>query len=181
MGKGASGIGTIAAAFLLAAAAPSHAGEGLWSIGYRSQGFIDLEPGQDWLIGPEIGYSNFNLASHRLQFKAAYLTSRLEQVFRPNITRQDYFLFSPTWHFGRNSFFDPILEADVGYRRYDVENSIFRDLDNSAWVAAAQVGFALNLFQGEAGMFYHLGYNFVTPVSGLTYPGVFAIGFWIML
>jgi hypothetical protein len=169
------------AAFLLTAFAPSYGGEGLWSVGVRSEGFIDLEPGQDWVIGPEIGYSDFNLAAHRLQFKAAYLTSRLEQSFRQNLLRQDYFLLSPVWHFGRNRLFDPTVQLDLGYWRYDVESDLFRDLDNDSWVAAAQVGFALNLFQGEFGLFYHLGYNFITPDSGLIYPGVFGLGFWVML
>lgn len=147
----------------------------------RAEGYYDLEPGQDWVLGPEIGYSNFNLASHRLQLKAAYLTSRLEQVFRPNIYRQDYFLFSPVWHCNRNGFFDPTLQMDLGYWRYDTEYGIFKDLKNDSWIAAAQVGFALNLAQGEYGLFYHFGYNFITPESGLVFPGVFGLGLWMML
>ena len=124
----------------MTAFAPSYGGEGLWSVGVRSEGFIDLEPGQDWVIGPEIGYSDFNLAAHRLQFKAAYLTSRLEQSFRQNLLRQDYFLLSPVWHFGRNRLFDPTVQLDLGYWRYDVESDLFRDLDNDSWVAAARSG-----------------------------------------
>ena len=166
---------------MLASAPSLRAGEGLWSLGLRSQGTVDFEPGQDWFWGPEIGYSDYNLFAHRLQLKAAYLTSRLEQVFRPNILRQDYFLFSPVWHFGRNSFFDPIVQADLGYWRYEIENEIFADLDNDSWVASLQIGLALNLFQGEYGLFYHFGYQFITPESGLLYPGVFGIGMWKML
>lgn len=166
---------------VLAAVSLAGAGEGLWSVGMRAQGYYDFEPGQDWVVGPELGYSNYNLAAHRLQLKAAYLTSRLEQVFRPNILRQDYFLFSPVWHFSRNGFFDPTVQADLGYTRYDVENAIFEDLDNDSWIAALQVGFALNLAQGRYGLFYHFGYNLITPESSLVYPGVFGLGLWMMI
>lgn len=160
---------------------PAGAGEGLWSVGVRMDGFYDFEPGQDLFPGPEIGYSNYNLAGHRLQLKFAYLTSRLENVFRENVPRQDYFLFSPVWHFRRNRFFDPTFQLDVGYWRYDVEYKEFQVLDNSSWLYAAQVGFALNLFQGEYGLFYNFGYEFNVPPSGLVNPGVFGVGMWVML
>jgi hypothetical protein len=133
------------------------------------------------MSGPEIGYSNYNLGAHRLQLRAAYLTSRLEQVFRPNILKQDYFLFSPTWHFSRNGFFDPILQADMGYTRYDTEIDIFKDLENSLWLASLEAGFALNLSQGEYGLYYHVGYNFITGQSSNVYPGIFGLGLWVML
>jgi hypothetical protein len=157
------------------------AGEGLWTLGLRTQGVVDFEPGQDLFEGPEIGYSDYNLFSHNLQLRAAYLTSRFEQVFHPDIIRQDYFLFSPVWHFRRKAFFDPTVQADLGYWRYDVESEIFKDLKNSSWVASLQVGLALNLFQGEYGLYYHFGYNFITPDSGLLFPGVFGFGFWKIL
>lgn len=165
----------------LALAPVSHADEGLWSLGLRTRGVVDFEPGQDLFEGPEIGYSNYDLFAHSLQFKAAYLTSRFEQAFRSHILRQDYFLFSPVWHFRRNAFFDPTFQADLGYWRYDVESDLFKDLDNDSWVASVQVGFVLNLFQGEYGLFYHFGYDFITPDSGLLYPGGFGVGFWKML
>lgn len=165
----------------LALAPAVRAGEGLWTLGLRMQGVVDFAPGQDLFEGPEIGYSDFNLFNHGLQLRAAYLTSRLEQAFRPDILRQDYFLFSPVWHFRRKAFFDPTLQADLGYWRYDIENDLFKDLKNSSWVASVQAGFALNLSQGEYGLYYHFGYNFITPDSGMLYPGVFGIGFWKIL
>lgn len=121
------------------------------------------------------------MGSHRLQLKVAYLTTRLEQYFRENILGQDYFLFSPVWHFRRNSFFDPTLQLDAGYTRYDFESEIFKDLDNDSWIASAQVGFAINLYQGEYGLFYNFGYNFITPESSMVFPGVFGVGLWVML
>src|SRR4051812_15186879 len=104
--------------------------EGLWSVGLRTQGYIDLEPGNDMLTGVEVGYSNYSLASHSLQLKAGYLTSRMEQVFRENIIKQDYLVFSPVWHFRRNAFFDPTFQLDLGYARYDREYSFMDDVDN---------------------------------------------------
>jgi hypothetical protein len=163
---------------VLASASGAMAQEGMWSLGLRTQGILDLEPGQDFVEGPEIGYSDFNLFTHRLQLKAAYLTSRGEGLFRPNIYRQDYFLFSPVWHFRRTAIFDPTFQLDMGYWRYDTEGF---DLPNDSWLASAQLGLVLNLFQGEYGLFYHCGYNFIVPDSGLVFPLVFGFGFWKML
>ena len=159
------------------------AGEGLWSAGLKTQGTVDFEPGQDFLSGPEAAYSDYGLFGHRLQFKLAYLTSRLEQVFRPNIIKQDYFLLSPAWHFRRKAVFDPLLQLDLGYMRYDVENErIFGDyLDNDSWIAAAQAGLNVNMFQGRFGFLYHVGYNLIIPESSLVFPGIFGLGIWMML
>lgn len=158
---------------------PARGVEGLFSTGIRLQGSVDFEPGNDFLLGPELGYSNFYLARHRLQLKFSYLTSRLEQVFRENILRQDYFLFTPMWHFRRDRLFDPILQLDMGYTRYDVEFDEFKGfLDNDAWIAALQVGLNINLAEGEFGAYYHFGYNFFIPKSSGVLPGVFAVGVW---
>jgi hypothetical protein len=155
--------------------------EGLWSFGFRSQGFYNLSPGNDYFIGPEIGYSNFNLAAHRLQFKASYMTSRLEKVFREDTPQQDYFLLSPVWHVSRNGFFDPTLQADLGYARFDPGSRKAGNMDKDAWIAALQAGLALNLFQGEYGLFAHFGFDFAAPIRDEDYPGVFGVGLWKML
>lgn len=148
----------------------------------RGSGYVDFKSGNDYLMGPEIGYSDFNLASHRLQLKAAYLTSRLEQSFRPGVTVEDYYLLSPIWHFRRNAFFDPLVKMDLGYYRYDIVNKrIFGALDNDSWIAAMELGLGLNMAQGEYGLDYHLGYNLINPQSGLIFPIVFGVSLWMML
>jgi hypothetical protein len=166
---------------VLLSAASKTSGDGLWSAGLRMQGVVDFEPGQDLFEGPEIGYSDYNWLKHDLQLRAAYLTNRVESAFRLGVPRQDYFLFSPVWHFRRKAIFDPTVQADLGYWRYDVESEIFKDLKNSSWVASLQVGFALNLFHSEYALYYHFGYNFITPDSGLLYPVGFGIGIWKLL
>lgn len=155
--------------------------EGIWSTGFRTQGNWDFEPGNDFISGPEIGYSNYNLAAHKLQFRFAYLTTRMEQVFRENIPKEDYFLFSPIWHFRRNGLFDPTVHADLGYMRYDTEIKVFDVLENETWIASVNVGLGLNLSGGEWGFNYQIGYNLIIPESGHIYPAVFGIGCWVML
>ena len=165
----------------LALAASGQAHEGLWSLGCKAQGAYDGEPGNDYFIGPEIGYSNYYLGAHRLHLKFSYLTSRLEQVFRPNILRQDYFLFTPSWHFRRSRLFDPVVLADLGYYRYDVESEIFASLDNDSWIVAPQVGANFNFSQGQWGLFYHFGYHLILAKSTMVYPGVFGLDLWMLL
>lgn len=160
----------------------AEASEGMWSINLRTQGTVDFKPGNDYFLGPEVAYSNYHLAGHRFQIRGAYLTSRLEAVFRPNIIQYDLFLLSPTWHFRRNAFFDPTLQADLGYARFDVENeALFGYMDNDTWISALQPGLNLNLGQGRYGLHWHFGYNFNTPEGHLIFPGVFGLELWWML
>lgn len=166
----------------LVAIAPLSAGEGMWGVNLRTQGAVDFRPGNDYFIGPEIAYSNYHVAGHKLQLKAGYLTTRLEQTFRENILKYDLFLLTPIWHFRRNSFFDPTLQVDLGYAQYDVENeTLFGDLDNETWVVSFQPGINLNLASGRYGVHYHVGYNFITPQGHLLLPGVFGLNLWMML
>jgi hypothetical protein len=106
----------------------------------------------------------------------------MEQAFRENILKYDMFLVTPVWHFRRNSFFDPTLQADLGYARFDVENeAIFGGLDNDTFIASFQPGLNINLNGGRYGLHYHLGYNFITPVGHQIFPGVFGLELWMML
>ena len=154
------------------------AAEGIWRFGTRVQGTVDFEPGNDYFIGPEVAYSDCRVAKQRLQVKFGWLTSRLEQRFRVNIIKQDYFLLTPVWHFRVDRIFDPIVQFDFGYTRFDVENErIFGDLENTAWIATPQAGLNVNLAQGRYGAYYHFGYNLIT--SSLVYPAVFSVGIWV--
>jgi hypothetical protein len=161
----------------IALAGSAQAGSLRWTAGLRTQGYWDFEPGNDYMVGPEIGLSYPGLVGGKLQCKVSYLTSRLEQAFRENILRQDFYLLSPAWHFRPAKILDPLVQIDLGYTRYDVESDIFKDLENSGWIAALQIGANLNLAQGRWGAFYHFGYNFLTPT--VVYPGVFGFGIWV--
>lgn len=167
---------------LAAVLGPAMAGEGIWSLNLRTQGTVDFKPGNDYFTGPEIGFSHYDLAGHSLQLRAAWLTTRMEQVFRPNILKYDLFLVSPTWHFRRNSLLDPTFQADVGYIRYDIENEeIFHALENSAWLMSVQPGLNLNLGKGLYGLHYQVGYNLFTPQMQLVYPVIFGFSLWVIL
>lgn len=155
--------------------------EGLWTAGLRLQGVVDLAPGNDFIEGPELGYSNYDFGSHRWQFKAAYLTTRFEQNFRKNTTKIDYYLFSPEYHFSRNFIFDPLVKIDLGYYEYTLPQHHVDTLNNSSWIATPKIGMGLNLKQSQWGIDSHLGYNLIVPKSGFVYPFVFDVGIWIML
>jgi len=173
----------LALALVLAAAlAPVTAGEGLWSINLRTQGAVDFKPGNDYFTGPEVGYSHYELAGHRLQLRAAWLTTRMEQAFRPNILKYDMFMFSPTWHFRRNGLFDPTFQADFSYIRYDVENKrIFHSLKNTEGLTSLQPGINLNLGKGAYGLHYQVGWNLRTPQQQLMNPVIFGFSLWMLL
>jgi hypothetical protein len=148
---------------------------GIWSFGTQTRGFIDLEPGNDYLVGFDAGYSPTGFLRHRLELRAAYLTSRPEAAFR-NVLRQDWFLFSPVWHFRRHRFFDPTVQLDLGWYRYDVENeAIFGDLENSAGIRALQVGFELHFLKRYA-FRYSFGYQTAGAASSIVYPMPFTAG-----
>jgi hypothetical protein len=169
-------------ALLTLASRSASAGDGLWGLSLRTQGAMDFKPGQDLWTGPEVVYSHHALLDHKLQFKAAWLTSRMEQAFRENILKYDFFLFSPLWHFRRNSLFDPTVQLDLGYGRFDVENEeIFGDLDNDTFVASFQGGLNLNFARGRWGLHYSVGYNFIAPEGHLLTPATYGLNAWMML
>jgi hypothetical protein len=156
--------------------------EGLWSLELRGQGYVDFEPGNDILLGPELAYSNFNLGSHRLQLRGAYLTSRWESALGQNVINQDYFLFSPLWHFRRNAIFDPTMHVDLGYMRFDRESEkIFASIDNDSYIVMPSLGLNINLGGGAYGFSWHLGYHVIDPESSHIYPLESGLGIWWML
>jgi hypothetical protein len=165
------------AACLVFVSAPLRADEGLWTAGLQTQGYVDLEPGNDFMSGFTLGYSNYNVCLHQLEFQLAYMTSRGEAIFRPNILKEDWFLFSPLWHFRRNSFFDPTFQLDGGYQRYDTEFDAFKDLNNSTWLYGFKAGLALNFAGGRYALRYAFGYQKATSTSSLVYPLPFSLGF----
>ena len=156
---------------------PAKAQEGIFNFGLKMQGKWDLAPGQDLYPGFELGYSNYNLFEHQLEFKFKYLTSRLEESFRKTIPREDYFLLGSAWHFRRKFLFDPYVKLDLGYTRFDTEGL---DLANDSYVVATTAGLNLNLFNGVCGLYYDFGFSimpFLTKTSS-QYPGVFNVGIW---
>lgn len=147
---------------------PSPGAGGLWTLGMQARGFVDFEPGNDYAVGFDAGWSPGGTLRHRLELRAAYLTTRPEAVFR-NVFREDWFLFSPVWHFRRQRLFDPTLQLDLGYQRYDVENeAIFGDLENTTWIRGLRAGFQLN--HGRYALRYAVGYQTASTASSVSIP-----------
>ncbi len=169
-------------AALLLLPRPSPAKEGLWFVGLDVQDYVDLRPGHDAVLGGHLGYSNFNLFHHSLQFHGSWKTSRLEALFRENIYRQDYFLAGAEWHFRRNALFDPTVRAVTGLQRYDIEfPSLFGGLNNETWVAGGGFGLNLNFASGGWGLQYRLDYLHAFEASSLVFPLNASLSFWKIL
>ncbi len=170
-------------AFLLLACLPALAASpkaepraNLWTVGAQARGFVDFEPGNDYAIGLDAGWSPGGVLRHRLELRAAYLTTRLEATHR-EVLRQDWFLASPVWHFRRHKAFDPTLQIDFGYQRYDVENeAIFGELENTAWIRGIKAGFQWNVTPRYA-LRYAVGYQTASTASSVVYPLPFSVGF----
>jgi hypothetical protein len=163
----------LVAAFLSLFAHEPVAGEGLYVWQVRGQGTIDAMPGNDYFVGPSIGYSNFFLFHHRLQLQASWLTNRLEAAWRLGVPTQDWVLFSPLWHWNRNGFFDPIFQMDMGFTWFDPEGL---DIPHSDYILAPAFGFNLNLYQGRYGIQSLVGFQ--THASSLVNPGMATVSFW---
>jgi hypothetical protein len=169
----------IGLAALLWSAPAAQPAAGSWSAGLQTRGFVDFEPGNDYVTGFDAGYSPdrvFGIGfGRRLELRAAYLTSRAEAAYR-NVLKQDWFLFSPVWHFRRQRLFDPTLQLDFGWQRYDIENeAIFGDLENSAVIKGLQIGFQLN--HKRYALRYAFGYQTASTASSVVYPLPFTLGF----
>ncbi len=191
----------LAAIFLgVPAAAQTFLDEGLWDVGAQVQGFVDGEPGNDYLTGVDVGYSNYDLYEHQLELRFAYLTSRPEAYIQSHkfsgsfpywtskgdpdfggVVRQDWFLLSPTWHFRRRDFFDPTVELDAAFQRYDTEFQDLAPLQNTTFVFGARVGLCLNFAAGRYTLHYTFGYQVPTSSSSIVYPLPFSLGLTMLL
>jgi hypothetical protein len=77
----------------LAAASPADTppeARARWTAGTHARGFIDFEPGNDFVTGVDLGFAPGRVAGHdlgnRLELRLAYLTSRPEAASR-NVLR----------------------------------------------------------------------------------------------
>jgi hypothetical protein len=165
---------TLAFVIMLCLAAAAGAAD-RWSAGLQTRGFVDFEPGNDYVTGFDVGYAPSRWFGHRLELRAAYLTSRPEAAYR-NVLKQDWYLFSPVWHFRPQRVFDPTVQIDFGGYVYDVENeAIFGDLENSAVIQGLLVGFQLNMTRRWA-LRYAFGYQTASKESSVVYPLPFTLG-----
>ena len=155
------------------------AAQGRWKAGALLQGTVDAAPVSDLLYGLQAGYSDERMFHHQYELQASYLTSRL-QAATDNSLAQDWFWVSTVWHFRRQKLFDPVVQLDFGYQRYDLENEeIFGGyLDNDTWVYGAKAGFNLNFGRKRCySIGYAVGYQQASAPSSYVYPLPFILKF----
>ncbi len=148
-----------------------------YSLGMRTQGHYDFEPGNDYFPGLQAGVSLGGWFRHRAQFQLAFLTNRLEEASGRFIVIEDYYLASGSWHFRPERKFDPYVKVDVGVNHFDSEG-----LDipgNPTRVTAISLGTGLSPFPERFALYYDFGYSLNT--SSTVMPGVFSLGFRIHL
>ncbi len=142
------------------------------SVGIRSQGNYDFEPGNNWYSGLEAEYAHPDILGGRPRMAISYLTSRMEEMAGRNVLVEDWLLLSPSWHFRPHKRFDPYLRFDIGYTRFDDEGMGLEDTGSA--ILAPLVGVQWNFLPGKAALYYDVGFSLInsSPVD----PGVFSLG-----
>jgi hypothetical protein len=144
---------------------------GRFSAGLKFQKTLNLY----YENGLELGYTHDGLWKQRIQFQISYISSRFGSAMGSNALVQDYYQASTGLHFRPEKLFDPFLQINMGYFRYDVENKMFDFLDNQSMIFSLVSGIKFNLIPRVGGVYADLGINLVQDANTL-YPLFFNIG-----
>ena len=119
--------------------------------------------------GIGLHYTDSNLFSNRMVIGAEYFTTRLGSAIGSNAIKQDNYLLSVLWRFMPNRTLQPVIVANAGWFRANLENEIFNDIPNSSMLASLETGFWAN-FKQPFKLHFSLGYNFISG-DGMNKPG----------
>lgn len=127
------------------------------------------------LTGFEVTYANEALLGGHPRFSLAFLTSRPRSVIGSNGLLEDRILLGAGWSFRPGKRIEPYLQLEVGYTRFDREDSeLFALLDNDAMIGSLLVGIEARLFESRFSVVGDAGYSMLH--SSTVYPFVTSLG-----
>jgi hypothetical protein len=133
-------------------------------VGIRVQKTINLY----YENGISLQYSADELASQRLYLGLSYVTSRLGTAMGSNAISQDNFLFSTSFFFRPSRFIRPMVRANIGYFRAELDD-LFEDLPQNSLLLSSEAGICIDP-KHPFKLTSSLGYNFISG-DGLKGPG----------
>lgn len=123
-----------------------------------------------WENGVSAQYSFPKLKPNQLFFGFDYVTSRLGTAYNSNAIKQDSYLLSGSWLFNKSKPYHIVTRLNMGYFYSDLEEAIFKDVPNTAFLVSPEIGFKYNLKKLPLSLNLGTGFYIITAKEGYS-PG----------
>lgn len=119
-------------------------------------------------ISAQYSFSKFKPDQFFIGFD--YVTSRLGSAYKSNAIKQDNYIFSGSWLFNKNKTFHFVTRLNAGYFYSDLEEDIFNEIPNTAFLFSPEIGFTYNPPKLPISLNLGTGYYIITEKEGYS-PG----------
>jgi hypothetical protein len=123
-----------------------------------------------WENGISAQYSFAKFKPDQFFIGFDYVTSRLGSAYNTNAIKQDNYLFSASWQFNKNRPFRFVTRLNAGYFYSDLEEDIFDEIPNTAFLFSPEIGFTFNIPKVPVCLNLGTGYYIITEKEGYS-PG----------
>ena len=123
-----------------------------------------------WENGISAQYSFAKFKPDQFFIGFDYVTSRLGTAYNSNAIKQDNFIFSGSWLFNKSKSYHFVTRLNLGYFYSDLEEDIFDEIPNTAFLFSPEIGFTYNLPKLPISLNLGAGYYIITEKEGYS-PG----------
>jgi hypothetical protein len=123
-----------------------------------------------WENGISAQYSFAKFKPDQFFIGFDYVTSRWGSAYNSNAIKQDNYIFSGSWHFNKSKPYHFVTRLNVGYFYSDLEEDIFDEIPNTAFLFSPEIGFTFNIPQVPVSLNFGTGYYIITEKEGYS-PG----------
>jgi hypothetical protein len=123
-----------------------------------------------WENGLSAQYSFENFKPNQFFVGFDFVSSRLGSAFNSNAIKQDNYLLSASWHFNKNKLYHLVTRLNVGYFYSDLEEDIFKEIPNTAFLFSPEIGFSYDFRKLPISLNVGTGYYIITEKEGYS-PG----------
>lgn len=123
-----------------------------------------------WENGVSAQYSFAKFKPKQFFIGFDYVTSRLGTAYKSNAIKQDNYLFSGSWLFNKNKSYHIVTRLNVGYFYSDLEEDIFDEVPNTAFLLSPELGLKYNLKKLPLSFNLGAGFYIITAKEGYS-PG----------
>lgn len=112
-----------------------------------------------WENGIALQYSFTSFKPNQFFVGFDIVSSRIGTAFRSNALKQESYIGSAAWYFGKDKPFRILTKLNVGYFYADLEEEIFDELPNTAILLSPEVGLSYSIKNTPLVINLNSGYN----------------------
>ena len=93
-----------------------------------------------WENGVALRYSFASFKSNQFYIGFDIVSSRVGTAFRSNALKQESYIGSAAWYFRKDKPLRIVTELNLGFFHADLEEEIFEELPNTAYLLSPEIG-----------------------------------------